>query len=229
MGINSKTEWRPYCLSKAKLIMAAQRISASSVNWVEFAKKIPAAQKASFQAFKQKSDGFVRAVNSHPEAAPKIDFDAYRSKIAVPGMVDDFQKKYEALVIPYPKDNATAALDAQLAAKKAEYTKFVAESEVKVAEIQSELDKWEKMRPFTEMTVEELARQAPQLMGQLGIRDPVQHRNSFLQLKDNKFVYTETYDEWVSRIRIRYAEDDVAKAEANERAKKEREKLGLDY
>merc|ERR1712142_461082 len=85
-------EWRPYCLSKAKLIMAAQRISASSVNWVEFAKKIPAAQKASFQAFKQKSDGFVRAVNSHPEAAPKIDFDAYRSKIAVAGMVDDFQK-----------------------------------------------------------------------------------------------------------------------------------------
>ena len=90
--------------------MAAQRISASSVNWVEFARKIPAAQKASFQAFKQKSDGFVRAVNAHPEAAPKIDFDAYRSKIAVAGMVDDFQKKYEALAIPYPKDNATAAV-----------------------------------------------------------------------------------------------------------------------
>merc|ERR1712079_959978 len=111
-------EWRPYCLSKAKLIMAAQRISASSVNWVEFARKIPAAQKASFQAFKQKSDGFVRAVNALPEAAPKIDFEAYRSRIAVPGMVDDFQKKYEALQIPYPKDNATAALDAQLVAKK---------------------------------------------------------------------------------------------------------------
>ena len=90
--------------------MAAQRISASSVNWVEFARKIPAAQKASFQAFKQKSDGFVRAVNALPEAAPKIDFDAYRSRIAVPGMVDDFQKKYEALQIPYPKDNATAAV-----------------------------------------------------------------------------------------------------------------------
>merc|ERR1712179_597554 len=134
----------PYCLVKAKLIMAAQRISASSVNWVEFARKIPAAQKASFQAFKQKSDGFVRAVNVLPEAAPKIDFEAYRSRIAVAGMVDDFQKKYEALQIPYPKDNATAALDAQLVAKKAEYTKFVAESDAKIAEIQTELDKWEK-------------------------------------------------------------------------------------
>merc|ERR1712080_784394 len=149
-------EWRPYCLLKAKLTMAAQRISASSVNWVEFARKIPAAQKASFQAFKQRSDGFVRAVNSLPEAAPKIDFATYKSKIAVPGMVDEFQKKYEALQIPYPKDNATAALDSQLVAKKAEYTNFVAASEAKIAEIQTELDKWEKMRPFTEMTHEEL-------------------------------------------------------------------------
>merc|ERR1712083_414451 len=148
---------------KGKLIMAAQRISASTVNWVEFARKIPAAQKASFQAFKQKSDGFVRAVNALPETAPKIDFDAYRSKISVAGMVDDFQAKYEALDIPYPKDNATAALDAQLVTKKAEYTKFVAESEAKVAEIQTELDKWEKMRPFSEMTTEEFARQAPHL------------------------------------------------------------------
>merc|ERR1711936_51748 len=229
--INSRTEWRPYCLSKAKLIMAAQRISASSVNWVEFARKIPAAQKASFQAFKQKSDGFVRAVNSLPEAAPKIDFATYKSKIAVPGMVDEFQKKYEALQIPYPKDNASSALDSQLVAKKAEYEKFVAASEAKIAEIQTELDKWEKMRPFTEMTQEELARQAPHLLGQLGIRDPVIHRKSFLQMDSEykKFVYTETVDEWEARMRIQQTVDEAAKVEAEERARKEREKLGLDY
>merc|ERR1711988_1454538 len=203
---------RPYCLSKAKLIMAAQRISASTVNWVEFARKIPAAQKASFQAFKQKSDGFVRAVNALPESAPKIDFDAYRSKISVAGMVDDFQKKYEALDIPYPKDNATAALDAQLVTKKAEYTKFVAESEAKVAEIQTELDKWEKMRPFSEMTTEEFARQAPHLMTKLGQRDPAQHRHSFAQ--------------WEARMRVLQDERKVIADEAAERARKEREKMG---
>merc|ERR1719433_1364760 len=154
-------------------------------------------QKASFQAFKQKSDGFVRAVNALPETAPKIDFDAYRSKISVAGMVDDFQAKYEALDIPYPKDNATAALDAQLVTKKAEYTKFVAESEAKVAEIQTELDKWEKMRPFSEMTTEEFARQAPHLMTKLGQRDPAQHRHSFAQLDTTtmKFHFNETYDQ----------------------------------
>ena len=90
--------------------MAARRVAASSVNWAEFSRKIPAAQRASFNALKQKSDGFVRAVNALPEAAPKIDFDSYKSKIAVAGMVDEFQKKYEALDIPYPKDNVTASV-----------------------------------------------------------------------------------------------------------------------
>merc|ERR1712117_597816 len=226
---NSRTEWRPFYLSKAKLIMAAQRISASSVNWVEFARKIPAAQKASFQAFKQKSDGFVRAVNALPEAAPKIDFEVYRSRIAVPGMVDDFQKKYEALQIPYPKDNATAALDAQLVAKKAEYTKFVADSDAKIAEIQTELDKWEKMRPFTDMTIEELARQAPQVMGKLGIKDPVQHRYMYLTMEGNNFVFEETYDEWVAKVKAHQAQEHQEHLEAEERNKKEREKMGLDY
>merc|ERR1712050_617863 len=222
-------EWRPYCLSKAKIAMAARRVSASTVNWAEFARNIPAAQKPSFNALKQKSDGFVRAVNALPEAAPKIDFAAYKSKVAVNGMVDEFQKKYEALQIPYPKDNATAALDAQLVAKKAEYTKFVAESDAKITEIQSELDKWEKMRPFTEMTFEELARQAPQVMGKLGIKDPVQHRYTHMTIKDDKMVFEETYDEWVAKVKAAQAQEHQEHLEAEERNKKEREKMGLDY
>ena len=90
--------------------MAARRVSASTVDWAAFARKIPAAQKASFTALKQKSDGFMRAVNALPAAAPKIDFETYKSKVAVAGMVDDFQKKYEALDIPYPADNVSASV-----------------------------------------------------------------------------------------------------------------------
>ena len=90
--------------------MASRRVSASTVDWAAFARKIPAAQKASFTALKQKSDGFMRAVNALPAAAPKIDFETYKSKVAVAGMVDDFQKKYEALDIPYPADNVSASV-----------------------------------------------------------------------------------------------------------------------
>merc|ERR1712020_364539 len=145
----SKT-WGEASILKTNIAMAARRVSASTVNWAEFARKIPAAQKPSFNALKQKSDGFVRAVNALPEAAPKIDFAAYKSKVAVDGMVDDFQKKYEALDIPYPKDNVSASLDTLLATKKSEYEKFVADSKVKIGEIEVELAKWEKMRPIEE-------------------------------------------------------------------------------
>merc|ERR1712111_68615 len=122
----------PDSILKATTVMAARRVSASTVDWAAFSRKIPAAQKASFTALKQKSDGFVRAVNSLPESAPKLDFATYKSKIAVAGMVDNFAKKYEALEIPYPKDNVTASLDTLLATKKAEHVKFVATRKLKL-------------------------------------------------------------------------------------------------
>ena len=94
--------------------MASRRVAATSVNWAEFAKKVPASQRPSFQALKQKVDTFQRSVTALPEKAPAIDFSGYKSKIAVAGMVDDFQKKYEALDIPYPKDNLTATVNLTL-------------------------------------------------------------------------------------------------------------------
>ncbi len=87
--------------------MATKRIAQSTIDWAQFAKKIPESQRASFNAFKQKSDGYLRAVNALPEKQPKIDFSHYQNKIAVSGMVENFQKKYEGLQIPYPKDTVT--------------------------------------------------------------------------------------------------------------------------
>ncbi len=78
------------------------------MQWAELAKKIPESQKAAFMAFKQRSDGYLRAVSALPEKSPAIDFNNYKTKIAVPGMVDDFQKKYESLQIPYPKDTVSS-------------------------------------------------------------------------------------------------------------------------
>jgi len=135
--------------------MASRRVAATSVNWAEFSKKVPAAQKASFQALKQKVDTFQRAVTALPEKTPAIDFNAYKSKVAVAGMVDEFQKKYEALDIPYPKDNLTATIDQQAVQKKQEYQKFVAASKDKIAGINVEMAKWEAMIPIEDMTIEE--------------------------------------------------------------------------
>ena len=42
---------------------------------------------------------------------PSINFAAYKSRIAVPGMVDEFEKQYSAMKIPYPADTVSTAID----------------------------------------------------------------------------------------------------------------------
>lgn len=48
-----------------------------------------------------------------PAEMPKIDFNAYKARVTVPGMVDGFQKQYETLTIPYPEDTYSGLIDAQ--------------------------------------------------------------------------------------------------------------------
>lgn len=62
--------------------MAARRITASSVDWAEFAKKIPQAQKPAFAALKNKQDNYVRKIASLPESLPKIDFAIYKARVS---------------------------------------------------------------------------------------------------------------------------------------------------
>jgi F-type H+-transporting ATPase subunit d len=50
---------------------------------------------------------------ANPETAPKIDWAFYKSRVAVTGMVDNFQKHYEALKIAYPADTVTPQVEAQ--------------------------------------------------------------------------------------------------------------------
>ena len=110
-----------------------------------------------------------------------------------------------------------------MATKKAEYGAFVVQSAAKIAEIEVELQKWEKMRPIEEMNREEAIAQMPHLVNQLKIRDPAQHKHSIGP------EYTETIDQWEARMLERQVVLDAEHAEAEERAKKERAKMGLDY
>ena len=110
-----------------------------------------------------------------------------------------------------------------MATKKAEYGAFVVQSAAKIAEIEVELQKWEKMRPIEEMNREEAIAQMPHLVNKLKIRDPAQHKHHYGP------DYTETLDQWEARMLERQVGIDAEHAEAEERAKKERAKLGLDY
>ena len=56
-------------------------------------------------------------------------------------MVEDFEKKYGALAIPYPKDSAVADIAAEEAKQVAAYNKHVAESQARVETVSAELAK----------------------------------------------------------------------------------------
>ena len=71
-------------------------------------------------------------------------------------MVDNFQKKYAALQIPYPSDNgAFKAIEDQAAEQKAAYNQFVAESNTAIEALKAEMSTFEAMKPVEEMNIEE--------------------------------------------------------------------------
>jgi len=168
--------------------MAAKRVTTTAVNWAEFATKIPAANKGAFTALKNKQDGFLRTVNQLPEALPAIDFAAYKGKVAQ-AMVDDFEKKYKALDIPYPKDTAQAEIATEEAKQKAAYEKFVTESKTRVEGFGAELAKWEAMMPIEDMNMEELMVAVPDLVPEYR-----------LDGKQNFWPFDREFEDWKANL-----------------------------
>merc|ERR1711872_26336 len=152
--------------TRNQVVMAAKRVSSTAINWAELAKKVPDGHRVAFQSLKMMQDGYLRSINSLPEKLPAIDWAAYKGRVA-PAMVDDFQKKYEALQVPYPKDTTASAIAAEAGEVKAAHEQFVSESNARIASFTEELAKWEKMMPIEDMNLEEAMQAAPQLVPQM--------------------------------------------------------------
>ncbi|KAJ6635352.1 ATP synthase subunit d, mitochondrial [Pseudolycoriella hygida] len=139
--------------------MAAKRISSSSINWSAIAERVQPSQRLNFNhqcnAVNVFDAFFPRSVTANPESAPKIDWAYYKSRIAVPGLVDTFQKNYESIKIPYPPDNLTSQVVAQEGQLKIEIQQFKAASNARIAEIEKSIKHLQSLLPFEEMTLED--------------------------------------------------------------------------
>nr|ACO11425.1 ATP synthase subunit d, mitochondrial [Caligus rogercresseyi] len=98
-----------------------------------------------------------------PQSFPKFDFAMYRGRIAVPGMVDNFEKQWGALKVPFPADNVSSGLEAEAGSAKSKYDSFVAESNSRKVGIEAERKSWESMLPIEEMNREEALEAVPWL------------------------------------------------------------------
>lgn len=95
------------------------------------------------------------SVVANPEVAPKIDWAFYKSKVAVPGLVDSFQKSYEAVKISYPTDNLTSQIETQEKQVKADIEQFKSGSAVRIAEHQKSIEHLKSLIPYDQMTMED--------------------------------------------------------------------------
>ncbi|OWR51902.1 ATP synthase subunit d, mitochondrial [Danaus plexippus] len=141
----------------------AKRISQSSINWAALAERVPAEQKSNLAAFKVKSDGYLRRVLASPPEPPKINWANYKQVVPIPGMVDNFQKQYEALKIPYPSDTMTAKVEAQWGEIKKAIESFVQESNKNIAKYQQQIDELNALLPYNQMTLEDFKDAHPEL------------------------------------------------------------------
>lgn len=69
-----------------------------------------------------------------PPEPPKINWDAYRKSVPVAGLVDKFQKEYEAYQVPFPDDPLTKTIDEEWVKLQQEIKDYCAKSQAVIQE-----------------------------------------------------------------------------------------------
>ncbi|KAM3864121.1 ATP synthase peripheral stalk subunit d, mitochondrial [Diretmus argenteus] len=142
--------------------MAGRRAALKAIDWVAFAERVPPNQRAMFNNLKTRSDAIAAKLTSLPETPVTIDWSYYRSAVANVGMVEEFEKKFNALKIPAPVDTQTSIISAQEAESNTTAAAYVEASKARIAQYETELDKLKNMVPFDQMTIEDLNETFPE-------------------------------------------------------------------
>ncbi|NXF91630.1 ATP5H synthase, partial [Eubucco bourcierii] len=142
--------------------MASRRAAIKAIDWVAFAERVPANQKAMFNALKTRSDALSARLAALPEKPPAIDWTHYKAVVAKAGMVDEFQKKFSALKVPEPVDTQTAKIDAQEKEAAKSSAEYIQASNARIVQYEHQLQKLKSMIPFDQMTVEDLEEAFPE-------------------------------------------------------------------
>ncbi|XP_026734626.1 ATP synthase subunit d, mitochondrial-like [Trichoplusia ni] len=132
----------------------AKRFVKSSINWKELEKRVPPEQRGKFFAFKGRAELYFRRMMSNPPQSPKIDWEGYKKIVPVPGLVEKFQKEYEALKIPYPEDKYSSEVSKEWLALQPEIKKYTDEMQAHMDKANAEVKRIEALPKFEDMTLE---------------------------------------------------------------------------
>ncbi|KAJ4988784.1 ATP synthase subunit d, mitochondrial [Stagonosporopsis vannaccii] len=146
--------------------MAVGRSAALKLDWTKLGQQLGLRGNtaAALQSFKKRNDDARRKVALLSEQAQTVDFAQYRSILKNQAIVDDIEKQFNAFK-PQTYDvnrqiKAIEAFEAQ-AVKSAEETKAVVDKEL--SDLQKTLKNIEEARPFSDLTVDEVAAAQPEI------------------------------------------------------------------
>jgi len=147
--------------------MASKRVAKSAVEWAKFEKLVPKPDVGEFQSLKNRSMTYVNRVSGLPEALPSIDWAQYKRRTkAFAGVVEDFEKKYASLTVPYPgaPSDSLNQISKQEQEEVVHQKKYAQGAAEQVKQWEEDLKRWTSLPPVGHMTKGEQVEYFPDLV-----------------------------------------------------------------
>ncbi|XP_031567901.1 ATP synthase subunit d, mitochondrial-like [Actinia tenebrosa] len=146
--------------------MAARRIGQYIPDWVKISARVPTEARGDMGRFRAAYESLKTSLESVPAKPETIDWEFYGKNVSKPGLVSSFQKAYEAVTVPYPKDTKSDLIAKREKEMETMCEQLKKESFSRIKEYEAELALVKSQKPFEAMTVEEYLQDHPDLRKQ---------------------------------------------------------------